>query len=226
MLRINLKSKSNFFTKQTVICFLFISYLGLTASAQRFNGGMLAGFTATQIDGDMLSGYDKPGVSGGFFINTKIKDFATKIEKADNINDTLTYAFHTFAQFEMKYIDKGARASSYHVMRLRYIEFPVFAGIVIKNRYFAEAGLYAGYLFYQKFQDETGLHSPPTPYHKVDFGGLIGAGYKINKHASVDFRYSYTFIRIYKIGDGNSPGPWYYRGHYNNVLNLNILYQF
>ena len=53
--------------------FLVVSW----ASAQRFEGGLLAGFNATQVEGvavygENINGYHKPGVLAGFFVQTDI----------------------------------------------------------------------------------------------------------------------------------------------------------
>src|SRR6056297_3793324 len=65
------------------------------ASAQRFQGGILAGFNATQVEGTMINGiningYHKPGILAGLYVQT---DFAPAI----------------FGGMEIKYSQKGAR---------------------------------------------------------------------------------------------------------------------
>ena len=80
--------------------------------AQRFDGGILAGFNATQVEGDTYKGYNKPGIAAGVYVQT---DLAPAI----------------FAAMEIKYSQKGARKKStqkdpeIYIMRLNYIEMPV-----------------------------------------------------------------------------------------------------
>ena len=70
-------------TLSLVICF-FISF------GQNFQGGPILGFTATQVDGDTYSGYNKAGVIIGGFVNKK---FSEKWS----------------SQLEIKYIQKGSK---------------------------------------------------------------------------------------------------------------------
>ena len=87
------------------------------AAAQRFDGGLIAGFNATQVEGDAFKGYNKPGVLAGFFVQT---DVAPAI----------------FAGMEIKYSQKGSRKRikqndpdpEKYIMRLGYIDLPLFVG--------------------------------------------------------------------------------------------------
>ena len=193
--------------------FLFAVTLEVVSS-QSFNGGVSAGFTFCQVDGDNLSGFNKPGITGGFFVNHKIKG-------------GFSY------QFEIKYAGKGARSGfnpndpSVTVNSLKYIEFPLSVRYLYKKKYLLESGLYAAYLIKSQFKDENGVIGQATadPYNKTDTGFLIGINYTINDHFYATIRYLYTLIRIYKIPGGSTLGPWYHRGHYNNVLNFSIFYQ-
>ena len=54
--------------------FLFIILLAAFSfvKAQRFNGGVLAGFNGSQVEGDNYKGYNKPGAVAGFYVETDI----------------------------------------------------------------------------------------------------------------------------------------------------------
>jgi hypothetical protein len=71
----------------TIVLFVLLVPDGL---AQRFSGGGFAGFSASQISGDALSGFNKPGLYLGTFASLR-----TSERKA--------------WQFEIAYIDKGSR---------------------------------------------------------------------------------------------------------------------
>lgn len=194
------------------ICLLFICF---QINSQSFNGGITGGATFCQVDGDNLSGFNKPGSAAGLFVNR-------------NISEKISY------QFEIKYIEKGARAKSSadnpvkHILSLKYIEFPLSWRYLYKKKYLAEGGIYGAYLFKTTVKDENGVVNQGLldPYKKTDFGLFGGGNYLINKHFIFNIRYSYTLIRIFKIPDGSSIGPWYHRGHYNNVMNFSLYYQF
>ena len=106
-----------------VSCFFVINFL--IGKAGDFKGGLLAGFCASQMDGDKLAGYDKFGPTLGFFVNRNFK------EKWNG-------------QFEIRYNQKGAASvkneESYRV-RLNYIELPFLASYKITKRIKGEAGL-------------------------------------------------------------------------------------
>ena len=74
--------------KRSLIIILIV--LPAVLSAQRFNGGVLIGLSASQVDGDTYAGFDKVGLQGGVFVNTKFNNAWG-------------------AQMELKYNAKGAR---------------------------------------------------------------------------------------------------------------------
>jgi hypothetical protein len=201
------------FRKITIkILILFICF---DAFSNSFKGGATAGVTFCQVDGDNLSGFNKPGGAAGFFVNR-------------NIKNNFSY------QFEIKYVEKGRRAKSsvdnpvVDILSLKYIEFPLSGRYLYKKKYLFEGGLYGAYLFKTTVKDENGVveQGLQESYKKSDVGLLAGGNYLINDHFIFNIRYSYTLIRIYKIPDGTSTGPWFHRGHYNNVINLSLYYQF
>ena len=49
------------------IVYIFLIFVTTSISAQYFKGGLLVGITGSQIDGDDMGGYNKPGVTVGFF---------------------------------------------------------------------------------------------------------------------------------------------------------------
>jgi hypothetical protein len=184
-----------------------------TLSAQDFHGGILAGFTASQVDGDSYSGYDKMGLVAGVSVNRDLTDWLQ-------------------ARMEVRYASRGARnpasednTGSYR-LALHYIDLPVMASFKIKNYGFLQLGLIPGYLFHAN-------GSEPQEYlvdfNKFDLGILIGANIIITEKISLDVRYSYSIFSIQEsIGSyyswfgkifGNS------RGDFNNYLTLQLNYQ-
>jgi len=51
-----------------------LSALPQTTYAQRFRGGISGGLTLGQLDGDDLSGFNKPGISAGPFVSAILSD--------------------------------------------------------------------------------------------------------------------------------------------------------
>ena len=56
----------------SILIFIVFLVTANISSAQRFEGGLLAGFNASQVEGDTYKGYHKPGLVGGFYIQTDI----------------------------------------------------------------------------------------------------------------------------------------------------------
>jgi len=54
--------------KRAFFCCLFFALLMISVDAQEFNGGLVGGITASQIDGDSQSGYNKAGAIAGAFV--------------------------------------------------------------------------------------------------------------------------------------------------------------
>ena len=74
--------------KKFLVIVLFI--IPVMTLAQRFKGGVLLGICASQVDGDTYGGFDKVGLQGGVFVNTK-------------------FTKYWGAQMEIQYNAKGAR---------------------------------------------------------------------------------------------------------------------
>ena len=52
-----------------VVAAVFVTGL---VKAQRFDGGILAGFNGAQVEGDTYKGYNKPGAVAGFYVQTDL----------------------------------------------------------------------------------------------------------------------------------------------------------
>ena len=205
--------------KKLIIIALFI--IPAVLSAQRFNGGVLAGICASQVDGDTYAGFDKVGLQGGVFVNTKF-----------------TKAWG--AQMEIKYNAKGARKKTSkedpekYSLTLHYIDLPLMINYTVQDRFIIDAGFVPGYLFAK--HGEQGEFKIPdediSAFKKVDLSWLLGLNYKITDNFIASIRYSYSIfsIRDYENVDANygiiARIFGYTNGDYNNFLTRGIYYQF
>jgi hypothetical protein len=196
-----------------------IGGIGL-ANAQAFHGGILAGFSATQVDGDTYGGYNKAGFQGGVFVNTRLSDLFT-------------------AQLEIKYTGKGARKPvtstdpAVYNLTLHYIDVPVSVNVRIKQIGSAELGIVPAYLFDASGEDSGG----PLPsdylvtFKKFDLSFMMGINIKVFEKLKLNFRYTYSLLSIrpekyengYYTWFGNLFGPK--TGQYNNCLLAGLYYQ-
>ena len=116
------------------------------AQSQRFEGGILAGFNASQVDGDFTHGYHKPGVLLGGYVQT---DLSRVI----------------YAGGEIKYSQKGSRKNpdtetgdqEKYIMRLGYMDVPVYLGFRTSRAISFLAGLSVVYLMHS---GEWDIHGP------------------------------------------------------------------
>jgi outer membrane immunogenic protein len=191
------------------------------ANAQAFHGGVLAGFTATQVDGDTYGGYNKAGFQGGVFVNARLSDLFS-------------------AQLEIKYTGKGARKPVTSIdpeiynLTLHYIDVPVSVNVRVKQIGSAELGLVPAYLFSVKGEDSGG-YFPSSDYlvtfKKFDLSFMMGINIKVFEKLKLNLRYTYSLLSIrsekfengYYTWFGNLFGPK--TGQYNNCLLAGLYFQ-
>jgi hypothetical protein len=202
------------------IIFLLTALGFFNLNAQLFHGGVLGGFSATQVDGDSYGGYNKAGVQAGVFINTRLSD------RFD-------------AQFEIKYTGKGARKPvssndpEVYTLSLHYIDVPLLVSAKIKQFASVELGLMPAYLFAAKGEDSGG----PLPndflvsFRKIDFLFLAGVNIKLLEKFTLNLRYSYSLISIRNLEAEGDHYTWFGRlfgrktGDYNNCLTMAVYYR-
>jgi hypothetical protein len=191
-----------------------------TLSAQDFHGGILAGFTASQVDGDSYAGYDKMGLVGGVYVTRDMTDWLQ-------------------ARMEVRYASKGARNpasednTGSYLLALHYIDLPVMASFRIKKYGYLQLGLIPGYMFHANGRDDSGTLPQDylVDFRKFDLGTLIGANIIITQKISLDVRYSYSIFSIRDLETAGSYYSWFgkifgnSRGDFNNYLTLDLNYQ-
>jgi len=205
--------------KLVLIAIIFLCFS--VSHGQTFTGGILLGLTASQVDGDSYSGYDKLGLQGGVFVSHQI----------------LTYLD---ARLEIRYASRGARNpasddnTGSYLLALHYIDLPIMAALKVRNYGSFDIGLVPGYMFAANGEDDGGKLPKDylVEFHKFDLGILLGLSIRMTPKASVSVRYSYS---IFSIRDLESAGAYYSwfgkifghsRGDFNNYLTLGVNYSF
>lgn len=205
---------------RTVLFFIFLSVILLPASAQRFYGGLLGGFTASQLEGDYYRGYNKLGGIAGTWV---------QIDLGNNL----------FAGMELKFVQKGSykRPSKLDPYRLsyqlNYIDLPVLIGYQYASTVSAFAGLSFNYLLGRYAYDNYGkvdLVAYPVvePWEigtilgiRTDFEQLVRKPWA--QRLSLDVRFQYSMFSIskpHRFFIGNR-----YFGQYNNLISTTIYYR-
>ena len=182
--------------------------------AQRFDAGLIAGFNGSQVEGDAFKGYNKAGILAGIFVQT---DIAPAI----------------VAGMEIKYSQKGSRRKydpkqpeiEKYVMRLGYIDVPVFMGFRTNQRSMIIGGISPGVLIHSKEIGAYGEFPPQDqhPFKEFDLQPFVGFRFDFLERASVDLRMALSVVPI-----RNKPaGTNYYwlNNQFNNVISLAVYYQ-
>ena len=199
-----------------------IVLVSLSASAQKFKGGIHGGLASCQVDGDNLTGYNKPGFILGGFVTL-------------NKNDKLSF------QIELEYIQKGSRfvpkanqlgynvpvagvvGSSYY-LKLGYVEMP-FMIRYTNNKFLYETGLSFGTLLHSYVGTEFGempISAANPEFEPFEYSLNLGISRIISDHLLACFRYNYSILPI-RI----PPGSVGIRtGQYNNNMQFAIRYIF
>ena len=184
--------------------------------AQSFKGGIIAGMTASQYDGDTYVGFHRIGIDAGVFVNR-------------NISKKFSW------QLEMKYVQKGSfqspsldpqNPSPKYDLRLNYIEVPFLIKYAYKKKLSFEAGLSLGYLaaHHENINDSPVDPNSVPSFHKMEFSYQLGLSYKLFDKLYVDARYLYSIFPVRPHNGGAT-----YRsnfGEYNNVISFTFYYQF
>lgn len=195
---------------------LLLVLLSRLVSAQRFEGGILAGFNASQVKGDKFNGYHKPGILAGFFVQTDIVPAV-------------------FAGMEIKYSQKGSRKRikpkdpdpKKYIMRLGYVDLPLFAGFRTSDRATVLAGVSAGYLIHGKEFDEYGEFAPEDqhPFNNLDLQPFIGFQFDMLDRLKLDLRLAHSVLPVRGQPGEDATNYYWLNNQFNNVISLTLYYR-
>lgn len=208
----NLKIKP--MVKKILISLLLLVTVHL-AEAQRFQGGLLGGFNASQVEGDNFKGYNKPGILAGGFVQT---DLAPAI----------------FAGMEIKYSQKGSRKRmkpkdpepEKYIMRLGYIDIPLFVGFRTHEWGAVLAGLTPGYLIHGKEFNELGEFPEEDrhPFNNFDLQPFLGFQYDMLDQVKLDLRFALSVIPVRGHPGEDATNYYWLNNQFNNVISLALYY--
>lgn len=174
--------------KQLLFALLITSLPFLTiAQGGTFKAGLIGGFNASQIDGDLLAGYNKLGFHAGGTVAVKI---AEKWQPS----------------IEFLYSQKGSRSSPDEVLNygaitrysLDYVEIPVMMNYIDAG-FMLNVGLSFGRVvrIREIYVDEIDLIDIEGPYINKNSANLLaGLGYFFGDHWGIEARYSYSPFSI------------------------------
>lgn len=197
------------------LLFFFFFGLGtLTASSQEFKAGWVAGVTATQVDGDNMSGYNKLGPHLGIYVERYFGPrFSLRPEFLYTIKGAKQYLFPDSAVTPLK--------ASFH-----YIEVPLMMTWSIK-KWKVEAGPSFGVLMRSVMRDQYGKAVNTSLYDRLEWAAHLGTSYSISKRLSAYGRFSYSLDCV----GGPSCGSLFVSakrrtGYFHNVITVGLRGQF
>ncbi len=170
-----------------IILFCFVSQLSLGQRA--FDASIIGGFTAAQLGGDSLSGFNKLGFVGG-------------LKLSYDINDQFD------VNMDLLYVQKGSRGSfgfsnsGRNATTLNYVELPVYIQIndwyVDKEDYHkvgAFVGLSYSYLIAVGTSNDI-LTGQENDFKSHDISGRIGVYYSFTKRLTFRSYYTDSFVNV------------------------------
>ena len=195
----------------TCLLFFAFCFLPLVSVAQpRFKAAIIAGLTASQINGDRSAGYNKLGLQAGLRGIARLKD-------REDLSIEFLYAQRGCQSTLLKDQFDPFRFSH----TINYLEIPVqwhFKDWLVEyeddkdNFYrvsFNIGASYARLLGYTSGGEGSGIGAALPVLKKGDISFLLGANFMASRHFGFAFRYVRSFGRMYDPADF-SPAPYQY----------------
>ncbi|MEN8201767.1 MAG: porin family protein [Bacteroidota bacterium] len=194
-----------------VILFTALLMTAFVSHGQTLAYGVFGGLTASQVDGDTYTGFNKLGLNAGGFVNRYIE-------------------FDIYWQAELKYVSRGVYKgpgdfdptlyrSTYH-----YLEIPLSAHYLYDEKIQLELGISPEVLLGTVFRDENGALDPSTYPENRRFGLSVfaGLGYWFSPSTGVNLRYTNSAIPFRDPQEWNHPR---YKGYFHNVISLSLAFR-
>ncbi len=211
--------------KKSLILFCLFVLVGVYRSnAQTIKAEALLGINLSQVEGDEVYGFKKPGINLG-------------------IGAMVPFAKNWDVSFEITYNQKGATqkdqykdtindipVTGAYKLRLNYAEIPVLIHYTDKDFLTIGAGFSFGRLVgvkeweHGRVVDTTTLNS--GTYAKNDFSYIIDLRVRLKGPLKLALRYQNSMVKIRTRQFDNVTGDVWTRDQYNKVLTLRLIYMF
>lgn len=194
--------------------------LAITANAQQFKIGAVAGIAITDVQGfnqTEIPTFRKGGAIIGGVVNT-------------HIGNT------TRMQLEISYVQRGSQIppdsthlNNYYLLRLNYIDVslmvrqPIHLSInhKVSDKYGLLAGLTYGTLIYQSYNAQSVYYDMSANLNTYEANVFFGFYYNFTPNLFFDLRYSNTFLPVIKSNATSVGGVFYpYFNSWNDGNNI------
>jgi len=169
----------------------------MAAQPLRFGSGIFGGFNLSQVDGDDMQGYDKPG------INLGLRGMAYILPK---------FEFHT----ELAYSQRGSQSKGYarsnHSGRRLELDYVSINALLVINDWFhplkeyyrlqmhggVSTGRLIRYLAIDPGPDprRAPLKDLSTYFNSTDLSMILGAHLKVTYNTGISFRYTRSMNKL------------------------------
>ncbi len=154
-------------------CVFLLSGFLFSVKSQNFQSELLIGVNASQIDGDALWGYNKPGLLAGAMITYPFSE---------------KFAAQTGFLYSAKGSKHGKDDPQFFIWRLNYLEMPWTARVLAFEKIYFSGGITANYLISSKVDAGYGFVSSRRGFKAFDFCYLVGVAYKPLDNAAFQVR--------------------------------------
>ncbi|HRG58593.1 MAG TPA: outer membrane beta-barrel protein [Bacteroidia bacterium] len=204
-----------------VFAFIFVfitSIVCCTAFAQSFSGGVMLGFNASQVSGDNLGGYNKPGISGGFFVGKKINE-------KSGLELRMTY--QSKGSRDVPNFEKGKYTAYY--LKLNYVEVPIIYRYKFKMLWLM-GGISGGYLINSSIANESGPFPENSienrPFNNYEMCTHYGVALPFAEKWEIELKSSDTFFLLPIRKHASGAHYLVDFGQLNSVLSFSLKYNF
>ncbi len=211
--------------KVFIVILLIIIGISQPLSAQIIKGEALLGFNLTQVEGDEVYGFRKPGlnIGAGVLIPFK-KNWDVSMEVTFNQKG---------ARQKPQYSDSlssGQVITGEYKLRLNYVEIPVMVFYTDKEFISIGAGFSWGRLVGIQEWEHGNLVKTTTvnsgTYDKNDFSYIIDARIRIKGPLKFGVRYQNSMMKIRTREFIDLSGNTWTRDQYSKVLTFRLIYIF
>lgn len=212
--------------KKVLIISLFIVSF-FTVKSQSIKGGLIFGLNMSQVDGDEVAGYKKPGLNAGATAIIPFGDvWSVSIE-------TLLSQQGAFEKYPRSW-DSVLTIDMipYYNLRLNYVQVPFLVhyndkDIVTAGLGFAWSRLANGKeIEHGKLIDWEGFGSARRgPYDRNDLSALVDIRFRLKNRLHFNFRFQYSMFSIREREYFTNIDSWK-RNQYNNNLSFRVIYIF
>ena len=199
----------SYYSTMFLFCVMLIAVGPQAQGQQRFDAALIAGFNASQIDGDNLAGYEKLGVHAG------AKAYARFSEN---------FSFGMELLFSQKGSKSGLNPTGTNVFKLllNYAEIPLLFHYHDKDRaIFGIGASYAAFVSYKRIEQGVNTTNAEPPVFPRDWNILLDlAVLAFKQHFALNFRFAYSLTPIAIWPGSTIPG----NKVFNNLLTVRLLW--